>query len=141
MGEQAIFENNLKRWKNEAKPIADTSFKSLRSIENLPINTKIPSLTSILKDTESGKQILKFYEENKVLHEQHRVLLINILAKYLDLKGYNCTITDCSNIEFQICSLFATYWYVNCFYFYTFSNFKNIFLALLYYSQAGKGVQ
>ncbi|XP_046805893.1 uncharacterized protein LOC124419663 [Lucilia cuprina] len=63
---------------------------------------------SILKDTNVGEKIIKNYEENQIFSEEVRVLLLNTIAKYIDVKGYRCTLTDCSNIEQQICKVFPT---------------------------------
>lgn len=119
MGEQAIFEHKLKNWKQKCNvehefTLAVTkpdhgNFSTPLTLENT-INTKnqIPSLMTILKDTQTGIQILKFYDEKKILHEEQRVLLISTIAKYWELNGHNCSITDCSDIEQQICKIFPT---------------------------------
>ncbi|XP_075149370.1 uncharacterized protein LOC142223367 [Haematobia irritans] len=107
VGDQAIFEFNLKRWKLEQRTHPDDdSFKT----EVLPKGQHIllPSVMDILNDTANGKMLLKYYNDNNVLHEEQRTLLIATLANYIDDKGIFCKITDCSELEKQICVIFPT---------------------------------
>lgn len=101
VGQQAIFEHRLKQWKDDDVPTAN-QFSSTYS------NKKTPTLMTILQDTHTGLQILQYYETKQCFHEEQRILLINTIARYLEVKGYECTIANCSDIEKQICSLFPT---------------------------------
>lgn len=70
--------------------------------------SKIPSLMTMLKDTNVGKKILKYYEEKQMFTEEVRVLMTNTIANYIEVKGYKCSLTDCRSIEEQICCQFPT---------------------------------
>lgn len=100
VGHQALFEHKLKEWKSANIPTFNQN--NSRNVK------KFPSLLTILQDSPTGKQIMEYYDSKQCFHEEQRVLLINTIAKYLDVKGYDITITDCLDIEKQICTVFPS---------------------------------
>lgn len=66
------------------------------------------SVKEILSNTFNGKEILKFYAKHNILHEEQRNLLITTVAKYIEAKGLSCSISDCSDMEKQICAIFPS---------------------------------
>ncbi|XP_073812255.1 uncharacterized protein [Musca autumnalis] len=60
----------------------------------------------MLLDSQNGTLLLKHYSKNKSLNEEQRNLLINTIAKYVDCKGFACSLSDCYEMERQICVLF-----------------------------------
>lgn len=85
-GEQARFEYHLENWKshfntNEFSPVSNNS--------STPQNksTKAPTVMEILSNTSTGKDILKFYDNNKSLYEEQRNLLISTITKYIESQG------------------------------------------------------
>ncbi|XP_046806468.1 uncharacterized protein LOC124419810 isoform X3 [Lucilia cuprina] len=59
-------------------------------------------------DESTKKQILKYYEKNKILHEGHRNLLIDTISKYIKAKGYKLSISQCADLEKEICKIFPS---------------------------------
>ncbi|XP_075148179.1 uncharacterized protein LOC142222103 [Haematobia irritans] len=115
VGDMVIFEDRLKKWKSHCmaqgkmlpSPQETQNMSSSDDCESL-VKAAIPSVKTMLMNTQNGRRILKYYEENKILHEDQRNLLIDTIAKYMEAEGYSCTISDCTRIENQICSLFPT---------------------------------
>ncbi|KNC23711.1 hypothetical protein FF38_01233, partial [Lucilia cuprina] len=67
-----------------------------------------------LSSTKSGTEILKYYDKHQILQEEHRTLLINTITQYLDLNGCEVSLSDCAELEKQICNRraddFDLYW-------------------------------
>lgn len=109
----AIFEHNLIMWRtpphNEKIYDPTTILQPTTSgdAQNF-VKAPICSVKDMLSDTHNGRLILQYYAEHNILNEQQRNLLITTIAKYIELRGYICTLSDCSEIENQICSLFPT---------------------------------
>ncbi|XP_046810816.1 uncharacterized protein LOC111687876 [Lucilia cuprina] len=104
IGQQAKFEFNLEKWN-----------KQFNSSEILPVcqhitttEQKIPTVTEILSNTRNGKDIQNYYNNNKTLHDEQRNLLINTITKYIESKNITCSLSDCMEIEKQICNIFPT---------------------------------
>lgn len=101
IGEQAKFENYFGSWKQQ--------FSNIELSTNPQINpNQTPTVLEILSNTSNGKDILKFYKSNNILHEEQRNLLICTITKFLESKGIECSLSDCSSIENQICHIFPT---------------------------------
>lgn len=66
------------------------------------------SVADILENTLSGKLILKYYTKNNVLHDDQRNLLITTISKYLFESEVKCSISNCFDLEKEICSLFPS---------------------------------
>ncbi|XP_065356917.1 uncharacterized protein LOC135952157 [Calliphora vicina] len=72
------------------------------------IKRSLLSVSDILSSTKSGLEILKYYEKNQILQEEHRTLLISTITKYLDINGYDFSLSECAELEKQICSIFPS---------------------------------
>lgn len=113
VGDMTIFENELIIWRSYDNDMNYKTPDILRpttvcdDVQSF-VKSPICSVKDMLTDTQNGRLILKYYSEHNILHEQQRNLLINTIAKYIELKGYVCTLSDCSEIENQICTLFPT---------------------------------
>ena len=106
-GEQARFEYHLENWKRQFNTIEFCPVsESLSTLQNK--TAKTPTVMEILSNTSTGKDILKFYQNNKSLYEEQRNLLISTITKYIESQGILCSLSDCSDIEKQICSIFPT---------------------------------
>lgn len=111
IGHQAIFETNLEKWRNQQQLDGHNSFPNLKPSET---NHHVISVKEILSNTYNGKEILNFYGKNNILHEEQRSLLISTITKYIEAKGIDCSISDCSQIENDICLIFPTEQIVSC---------------------------
>lgn len=100
IGDQAIFEEHLDGWKNKRNVTQQPNFQKQR------VNSI--SVLEILNKTYNGKEILNFYAKNNVFHEEQRNILINTITKYIEANGIQCSISDCADIEAEICSIFPT---------------------------------
>lgn len=112
-GDEAKFEFELEKWKKSFEGPVQNNTETFH-----PINTNRNSQFSVLEilsNTKSGKEILKFYEKHEILQEEHRTLLINTVTKYLDLNGFDCSLSDCAALEKQICTVFPSEELVNTF--------------------------
>lgn len=72
------------------------------------IKRPLLSVSDILSSTKSGTEILKYYEKNQILQEEHRTLLISTITQYLDLNGCEVSLSNCAELEKQICTIFPT---------------------------------
>lgn len=139
VGDLAVFEENFEKWKlknmdvvkpNNQKQTSDISLTTTTS-KNCITNNKICSVMTILKDTHNGRAILKYYDENNILHEDQRQLLIKTIASYVDVKGITCSVSDTSQMESEICSIFPTEELVSiafstfCFFLFLRFNYRN----------------
>ncbi|XP_046801112.1 uncharacterized protein LOC111688897 [Lucilia cuprina] len=61
-----------------------------------------------LSCTKSGTEILKYNDKYQILQEEHRTLLISTITQYLDLNGCEVSLSDCAELEKQICIKFPT---------------------------------
>lgn len=123
VGDLAVFENHFENWMVQNVPILTPTVPEI--ISNAPtstqksesVSTKEPvcSVMTILKETHNGKAILKYYEEKRVLRDEQRQLLIKTIASYVEARGISCSVSDCSEMEKEICYIFPTEELVNMF--------------------------
>ncbi|XP_037809229.1 uncharacterized protein LOC119601998, partial [Lucilia sericata] len=106
VGDQAKFENCLEKWKETSTPFFKRDEIQLSSDSSQ--KSSFVSVKEILSNTFNGKEILKFYSKNDILHEEQRNLLISTVAKYIEANGIPYTISDCADIENQICNIFPS---------------------------------
>lgn len=66
------------------------------------------SLSRILHETSGGQVILNYYEKHKILREEHRTALINVIARYIDANGCTLSLSESNNLENQIVEMFPT---------------------------------
>lgn len=140
IGDMATFEFRYEKWRT---PQAEKLFESESEITSME-NQKI-SVMKILQDTVNGKQILKYYENNRILHEEHRSLLIDTISKYVESKGLKVSISQCFDMEKEICSIFPSEELVSItsifiIYFFYNKNYYNSFINLKFqeYYNTGK---
>lgn len=111
IGDQAHFEFHLKNWKKRIGCDEVETQPELRVLDDSPktaIRRPFPSVCNILSSTKTGNDIIQFYEKNNVLQEEHRAVLLNTITKYLEVNGYDCSLSECADIEKQICKIFPT---------------------------------
>lgn len=110
VGDMAIFENKLKTWRLQSTDTEtiSTSPDNSQSTAQSFVKSPICSVNEMLMDTQNGRLILKHYSKHNILNEEQRNLLINTIAKYIESKGYLCSLSDCTEIENQICTIFPT---------------------------------
>lgn len=111
IGDQAHFEFNLKNWKKRIgcdEVVTQAELKVLDDSPKTAIKRSFPSVCNILSSTKTGNDIIQFYEKNNVLQEEHRTVLLNTITKYLEVNGYDCSLSECADIEKQICKIFPT---------------------------------
>ncbi|KNC32281.1 hypothetical protein FF38_12920 [Lucilia cuprina] len=106
VGDQAKFENCLEKWKETSTPFFKRDEIQLSSDSSQ--KSSFVSVKEILSNTFNGKEILKFYSKNDILHEEQRNLLISTVAKYIEANGIPYTISDCADIEKQISNIFLS---------------------------------
>lgn len=110
IGDQVIFEYNLEKWKNSKTNEGSSSenFQNKNILDNNTYENKnVPiSVMEILNNTFNGKEILKYYTKNNALHDEQRNLLISTVTKYIEAKGIKCSLSECNEIEIQICNMF-----------------------------------
>ncbi|XP_037824735.1 uncharacterized protein LOC119612917 [Lucilia sericata] len=102
----AKFENCLEKWKETSTPFFKRDEIQLSSDSSQ--KSSFVSVKEILSNTFNGKEILKFYSKNDILREEQRNLLISTVAKYIEGNGIPYTISDCADIENQICNIFPS---------------------------------
>lgn len=116
IADEAIFEYNLKIYQNSLDK--NSNVESNVEIEN-PCRCKVLpnkelfkgetfSVGDILEDTYSGKSILRYYNQHNALHEDQRTLLITSICNYLQEKEIECSVSKCSDMEKEICTIFPT---------------------------------
>lgn len=66
------------------------------------------SLRTILEETSGGQMIMNYYEKHKILREEHRTALINVIGRYIDANGGGLTLSESGQLEAQIVDLFPT---------------------------------
>ncbi|XP_075167287.1 uncharacterized protein LOC142239389 [Haematobia irritans] len=66
------------------------------------------NLSKILTETSGGQIILNYYDKHKILREEHRTALINVIARYIDANGCNLTLAESNSLEGQIVQMFPT---------------------------------
>ncbi|XP_065366938.1 uncharacterized protein LOC135959794 [Calliphora vicina] len=66
------------------------------------------NLRSILEETRGGQIIMNYYAKHKILREEHRTALINVIARYIDANGGILSMSESSQLELQIVELFPT---------------------------------
>ncbi|XP_059225338.1 uncharacterized protein LOC106093189 [Stomoxys calcitrans] len=66
------------------------------------------SLSRILNETSGGQVIMNYYEKHKILREEHRTALINVIARYIDANGCTLSLSESNNLENQIVEMFPT---------------------------------
>lgn len=66
------------------------------------------NLRTILEETSGGQMIMSYYEKHKILREEHRTALINVIARYIDANGHGLSLAESNQIEEQIVELFPT---------------------------------
>ncbi|KAI8122557.1 hypothetical protein CVS40_6689 [Lucilia cuprina] len=103
VGDQAIFETNLKKWMQSL----ETSDVDLSTSTNVTQKI-ICSVKEILKTTYNGQEIYAFYKKNGKLYDEQRNLLISTITKYIESHGIDCSLSECTELEKEICSLFPT---------------------------------
>ncbi|KAI8115776.1 hypothetical protein CVS40_12068 [Lucilia cuprina] len=103
IGDMVTFEDEFEKWK-KTHIDESTNLEKPRCFNQ----QQFVSVNTILQDTENGKQILKYYEKNKILHEGHRNLLIDTISKYIEAKGYKLSISQCADLEKEICKIFPS---------------------------------
>lgn len=103
IGDMATFEFKYEKWKTPQSEKLSESENQISPMQNQTI-----SVMNILQDTENGKLILKYYENNKILHEEHRALLIDTISKYVESKGFKSSVSQCIDMEKEICSIFPS---------------------------------
>lgn len=103
IGDMATFEFKYEKWKTPQSEKLSESENQISPMQNQTI-----SVMNILQDTENGKLILKYYENNKILHEEHRALLIDTISKYVESKGFKASVSQCIDMEKEICSIFPS---------------------------------
>lgn len=125
VGDLANFEINLEKWKLTSTGNETFSYNSTPRflndnptfVEDAPtldkdipsfIKEPIVSVMKMLSETQNGRLILSYYAQHNILHEEQRTLLISTLAKYIESKGYQCSLSDCMEMEKQICKIFPT---------------------------------
>ncbi|XP_037825985.1 uncharacterized protein LOC119613979 [Lucilia sericata] len=86
VGDQALFESNLESWRKDACGTLTTS------PQNVIAKQAICSVLTMLQNTKNGRSILQYYEENKILHEEQRQLLIKTIAAYIESKDMTYSI-------------------------------------------------
>ncbi|KNC31058.1 hypothetical protein FF38_00565 [Lucilia cuprina] len=101
IGDMVKFEYNLDEWKKSLNKSETYTSQSNQ------VTTKI-SIMEILKCTHNGREILDFYKKNETLHEEQRNLLLNTIIKYIEANGVVCSLSDCSEMEKEICSIFPS---------------------------------
>ncbi|XP_058985184.1 uncharacterized protein LOC131805681 [Musca domestica] len=110
VGDMAIFQKNLTQWQLESNN-AEKTPKTNTTLEFTDcglVKKPVPSVKDMLMDSQNGRLLLKHYAKHNLFNEQQRNLLINTLAKYIESKGYPCSLADSDEIENQICVLFPT---------------------------------
>lgn len=105
VGDQVIFEANWKNWIKSTEPAVINT--------NLPISfsrfkTQKISLMEILNTTHTGKEIKNFYNKTGKLHDEQRNLLIGTITKYIEGNGVEFSLSDCTDLEKEICTIFPT---------------------------------
>ncbi|XP_065368174.1 uncharacterized protein LOC135960735 [Calliphora vicina] len=66
------------------------------------------NLRTILEDTSGGQMIMTYYEKHKILREEHRTALINVIGRYIDANGGILSLSESNQLERQIVELFPT---------------------------------
>ena len=67
----------------------------ISSPQNVCEKQAIRSVLTMLQNTKNAKSILEYYEDNKILHEKQRQLLIKTIVAYVECK----VMTDCKEME------------------------------------------
>lgn len=81
------------------------------SVAKPPCMALVPvryNLRQILEETSGGQMIMSYYEKHKILREEHRTALINVIARYIDTAGYGLTLSESTQLEAQIVEMFPT---------------------------------
>lgn len=104
VGDQAIFENKLANWKKSF--IADAIDFNF-SAPSKPTKNNI-SVKEVLNTTHNGKEIQAFYNKHGKLYEEQRSLLITTITKFVEGNGIDCSLSDCTELEKEICSIFPS---------------------------------
>ncbi|XP_065354405.1 uncharacterized protein LOC135948881 [Calliphora vicina] len=104
VGDQAIFENKLKNWKKSFE--ADITDIDLLASPK-PTRNNI-SVREVLNTTHNGKEILAFYNNNGTLYDEQRNLLITTITKYVEGNDIDCSLSDCTELEKEICTIFPS---------------------------------
>ncbi|XP_037812660.1 uncharacterized protein LOC119604245 [Lucilia sericata] len=105
-GDQAHFEFELQNWKKNFGYERDFNMETNNA--KAGIKRSLLSVSDILSSTKSGTEILKYYDKHQILQEEHRTLLISTITQYLDLNGCEVSLSECAELEKQICTIFPT---------------------------------
>ncbi|XP_075158212.1 uncharacterized protein LOC142231488 [Haematobia irritans] len=110
IGQQAMLEYNLKVWKASGTTFDKPPEESLKpsSLENKQLKSQGISVDEILANTSNGKELLKYYSRYSYFNEEQRSLLINTIVKYIESSEITCGLSECTEIENQICSVFPS---------------------------------
>ena len=108
IGDYAKFEHKLEEWRKNLENFDCSYNVPSFGHSELQIGKKTISVMEILTSTHSGKEILNYYAKNNYLQEEQRTLLINTIAKYIDLNGIHYSLSDCAEMEKDICNIFET---------------------------------
>ncbi|XP_073813579.1 uncharacterized protein isoform X2 [Musca autumnalis] len=66
------------------------------------------NLRKILSESCDGQGIVRYYEQHKILKEEHRISLINCIARYIEGFGGILSLSEGTNLENQILEMFPT---------------------------------
>lgn len=104
IGDLVKFQHNIEQWKKLKVPNESKTHEQ----EKCTIKGTQISVMEILENTYNGKEILDFYRKNDTLYEEQRNLLINTIGKYIEAKGVEFSLSACSVMEKEICSIFPS---------------------------------
>ncbi|XP_023296265.2 uncharacterized protein LOC111679016 [Lucilia cuprina] len=93
------------------KPITASPIFMSTGLAKQPAMAMMPvryNLRTILEETSGGQMIMNYYEKHKILREEHRTALINVIARYIDANGGILSLAESNQLERQIVELFPT---------------------------------
>ncbi|KRT85245.1 hypothetical protein AMK59_64, partial [Oryctes borbonicus] len=124
MGIQILFEHNLETWRKSLDIVdvaptislasschIDSDSSSSRHSYEQPANPSVSTsstLCNILNETRRGVMLCEYYSKNNKFLEEHRSLLINIIAEYFIEKQHHLSLPESLRLEKEIVERFPT---------------------------------
>lgn len=106
-GDKVLLRDNIEKWRSDNNLPLHSQKVENKSAEGLVDTTKI-KLIDILKQHKLGCRIMEHFDKKKNITNDHRKILVNIIAEFFDSRALVMNLATSYRLEQEILVLFPT---------------------------------